>query len=254
MPTPNNRVAVATLGVLVTGILSIPPAVATPGPDNLVLGGQAVTPTRVADAPMPGWQEVRLPSGEIFYTDPEQRYVIVGTLYENTESRLVNLTELGGREARLETLAALPDEAFVTYSATGDEIGTITVFTDPSCPYCEMLHGDIEALNAAGVSVRYLPFSRMGLNHPVAQQLSEIWCSEGPQDELTAAFNPGRPVHGDEEAWDRCGEFVEQSYVLGQVFGIQGTPAIVLPSGEVGEGYLPAVQLVQAVSLGRERE
>jgi thiol:disulfide interchange protein DsbC len=35
--------------------------------------------------------------------------------------------------------------------------------------------------------------------------------------------------------------------MLGQQFGVQGTPSIVLPDGEMGEGYVPARQLIQAV-------
>lgn len=44
-----------------------------------------------------------------------------------------------------------------------------------------------------------------------------------------------------------CQSAVDDGYRLGQRFGVQGTPTIVLPSGEMGEGYVPAQQLIQAI-------
>lgn len=249
MPKIVKHGPTSILGTLVASAMLPSLAIASDSLDTLVLGGQLVTPSHIAGAPIDGWQEVMLPSGEIFYTDPEQRYVIVGTLYENAEDRLINVTEVVRRKVRLEALAAAKDSV-VTYQAS-DEIAEITVFTDPSCPYCEMLHGDIDAINAAGITVNYLPFPRMGLNHPVAHLLAEIWCSEDPQAALNTAFNPGLAVQNDAQAWEQCSAAVEQGYVLGHEMGVQGTPAMVLPNGEVGEGYLPTDQLVQAVSLSQ---
>ncbi|PCF94085.1 thioredoxin fold domain-containing protein [Vreelandella nigrificans] len=214
--------------------------------EEIMIGGQAVTPKRIGEAPMEGWDEVVLPSGEIFYTDSERRYLILGTLYENADDRLVNVTEILRRQERIEALTDLRD-SFITFQASNEEIGEITVFTDTSCSYCGMLHGDIDAINAAGITVNYLPFPRMGLNNPVAQQLSEIWCSETPHKELSTAFNPGLAVENDGQAWDRCGETVASAYSLGHSFGVEGTPAIVLPNGEMGEGYMPVEHLVHAV-------
>ncbi|WP_280951032.1 thioredoxin fold domain-containing protein [Salinicola sp. RZ23] len=46
----------------------------------------------------------------------------------------------------------------------------------------------------------------------------------------------------------RCQTAVDDGLQLGQRFGVKGTPTIVLPDGEMGEGYVPADQLIQAVS------
>ncbi|MCC5902712.1 MAG: thioredoxin fold domain-containing protein [Halomonas sp.] len=253
----NHFAALAGLGIMMAGVLPSIAASASVNEerpvevlpdirDEMVLGGQVVKLKHVIDAPIEGWKEVMLATGEVFYTDPEQRYVIVGTLYENTEDHLFNVTELLRQQERLNALSGSGvRDSFVTFRAP-DEIGEITVFTDISCSYCRMFHGDIDAINAAGITVNYLPFPRMGLSSPVAQQLSEIWCSDSSQEKLSKAFDPGMSVENDERAWEQCGGTVANGYALGHSFGIEGTPATVLPNGEMGEGYMPVEHLVHA--------
>ncbi|WP_275287145.1 thioredoxin fold domain-containing protein [Halomonas elongata] len=70
------------------------------------------------------------------------------------------MSEQQRREQRLAKLAELGDNAYVTYPADGDVKGQMTVFTDISCPYCQRLHQDIPQLNAASITVHYLPYPR----------------------------------------------------------------------------------------------
>ena len=44
-----------------------------------------------------------------------------------------------------------------------------------------------------------------------------------------------------------CKNKVAQQYELGQSFGINGTPALVLPDGRLIPGYQPAAALVEAL-------
>lgn len=212
---------------------------------QLSLGGTAVTPSAINETAVPGWYEVRLTTGETFYSDAEARFVLVGKLLENRSDRLVDLTELSQRTANLEALDQLPDMAFVTYPASGDEIGTITVFTDTTCPYCQRLHQDIGALNDAGITVLYLPFPRTGMTSSAALQLADIWCSDNPRQALTAAFH--QYTTNTSTGAEACRDEVASGYTLGLKLGIRGTPAIMLPSGELGAGYMPVDQIVQAV-------
>ncbi|CBV43948.1 DsbC family protein [Halomonas elongata] len=214
--------------------------------EELTLGGQAVTPSSVEPAPMNGWYEVRLRTGETLYTDANARYVLAGQLFENRNDQVVNLTAQQRREQRLAQLDELDDSAYITYSAEGEEKSAITVFTDITCPYCQQLHQDISELNAAGITVRYLPFPRRGVSSPSGQRMASIWCSKYPRHALNQAFNGQTAPVGDEAKV--CQPTLEQVYSLAQQFGVRGTPATVLPNGELGEGYRPVDQLVQAVS------
>ncbi|NRB57725.1 MAG: DsbC family protein [Salinicola sp.] len=212
---------------------------------NLTINGQSVTAESIRQVDLKGpVYEVRLRNGDTFYSDADGRHMVVGSLYDNGPDGLVNVTEQHDRQDRLDQLDAIPDGGTVDYPAQGKEIGRITVFTDTTCPYCQRLHQDIEQLTAAGIAVRYVPFPRAGAHSQAANQLAQVLCSESPTDAMTRAF------HGEALASrpsKSCQPAVDEGFALGQQFGVQGTPSIVLPNGEMGEGYVPARQLIATV-------
>lgn len=218
----------------------------TPGILNqLTINGHTVNPQSVRRVEFSGpLYEVRLRNGDILYSDASGERLLVGQMYVNAPSGLVNMTEQNAQKERLEQLNAMARASTVNYSGQGHEIGQITVFTDTTCPYCKMLHQDINTLIGAGISVRYISFPRAGVNSPAARQLAQVLCSQTPQDALTQAFS-GQQLEA--EVSQDCHDAVRRGFQLGQQLGIQGTPTIVLPSGEMGEGYMPANQLIQAV-------
>lgn len=233
--------ALAT-GIPVPDVPDTKPPVAL---EELAINGQAVTPESIRRVDLEGpVYEVRLRNGDTFYSDAQGRHMVVGSLYDNAPDGLVNITERYDRQARLDQLHDVPDEETVVYPAQGDEIGEITVFTDTTCPYCQRLHQEIEKLTSAGVTVRYVPFPRAGTGSPAANQLAQVFCSQVPQDAMTTAFT-GRSLSV--TPMESCQGAVEDGFKLGQHFGIQGTPTIVMPNGEMGEGYVPAKQLIQTI-------
>lgn len=241
----NKSLPLALLGLTLTIPLATLQAAEIPeAVQSLELGGQPANPTAIEPAPMDGWYEVRLRTGETLYTDDEANYLLVGDLFENGDDQVKNLSSQRRRAQRQASLAELDEDVYVTYPADGEEKGEITVFTDISCAYCQQLHQDMSRLNAAGITVHYLPFPRQGLSTPVAQRMASIWCSKTPRQALNEAFNGQTAPVGDEA--QVCRSQLEQGYSLAQQFGVRGTPATVLPNGELGEGYRPVDQLVQA--------
>ncbi|MCS2611035.1 DsbC family protein [Halomonas dongshanensis] len=212
---------------------------------DLTLNGQPVTTDAIRRVNLEGpIYEVRLRNGDTFYSDAQGRYMVVGSLYDNGPDGLINVTEQHNRQDRLDQLSAIPDGGTVDYPAQGEEIGRITVFTDTTCPYCQRLHQEIEQLNEAGIAVRYVPFPRAGTHSLAANHLAQVLCSQSPTEAMTRAFQGEAleltPV-------ESCQSAVAEGFALGQRFGVQGTPSIVLPDGEMGEGYVPAQQLIQAI-------
>ncbi|WP_435633435.1 DsbC family protein [Carnimonas bestiolae] len=211
---------------------------------GLKINGQDVQVTSVRPTKLSGpLYEVRLASGEIIYSDTHGRQMVLGTYYDNAPEGLKNLTEESGRQARLEQLSKVSDRDRIVYPAQGQQKATITVFTDPTCPYCQALHGEINKLTSGGITVNYIPFPRSGPDSPAGRQLAQILCSDDPAEAITTAFNNGALKDGPSES---CAAAVRKGHELGSQFGVQGTPSIVLPSGEMGQGYMPADQLVQA--------
>lgn len=216
------------------------------GLEDLTINGQAVTPESVRRTDLEGpIYEVRLRNGDTFYSDAQGRHMVVGTLYDNSPEGLVNVTEQNDRQERLEQLKTIPEGGTVDYPVQGEEIGEIAVFTDTTCPYCQKLHQEIDQLTAAGIAVRYIPYPRAGGHSPAARQLAQVLCSDSAQDAMTIAFIGGAL---DATPSQSCQDAVGDGYRLGQRFGVQGTPTIVLPNGEMGEGYVPAQQLIQALT------
>lgn len=246
----NKPLSLALLGLSLVMPLATTQAAEIPeAVESLKLGGQPANPTAIEPAPMDGWYEVRLRTGETLYTDAEARYLLVGELFDNGKDQVTNLSKQQRREQRLESLDELDENVSLTYPADGEVKGEMTVFTDISCPYCQRLHQDIPRLNAAGITVHYLPFPRQGLSSAVAQRMASIWCSKEPRQALDQAFDGQSASVGDEA--QVCQARLEQSVSLAQQFGVRGTPATVLPNGELGEGYRPVDQLVQAVGRAK---
>jgi len=113
-------------------------------------------------------------------------------------------------------------------------IWELTVFTDIDCPYCRKLHSQIAAYNRLGIRVRYLLYPRTGPNTESWTKAEQVWCSGDRNTALT------RAKLGEALNTKPCADNpVARSYALGQEFALEGTPAIITPSGELLPGYVP---------------
>jgi thiol:disulfide interchange protein DsbC len=181
-------------------------------------------------SPVPGiWELTR--GGEIVYVTADGQYAFSGDLFELKSN--ANLTEAHRREARQRLLGQVPESEMLIFGSK-DPKYTVTVFTDVDCPYCRKLHSEIGEYNRLGISVRYLLYPRSGPNTPSWTRAEQVWCSTNRNDALTRA-KLGQPLQDKPCATNP----VAATWALGREFNIDGTPAIVLASGEVLPGYLP---------------
>ncbi|MEE3214239.1 MAG: disulfide isomerase DsbC N-terminal domain-containing protein, partial [Pseudomonadota bacterium] len=112
-----NRPTFATLltsvlpATLLATSLAAGSAVAAPPAalNELSVNGQKMPVSQVLDTPMSGIYEVRLETGETFYTNASGSHFLVGDLYENAEDGLVNLSEQSRNASRAERLAAVAE-------------------------------------------------------------------------------------------------------------------------------------------------
>lgn len=212
--------------------------------DTLTIEGRSLPIEEVTRAPLEGLFEVRLDSGERFYTDAEGRYLLVGDLFENADEGLVNLTEQGRNAERASRLAEVDDEARVIFRGVETPRARLTVFTDTTCPYCTKLHEEVPRLNEMGIEVDYLAFPRGGMNSLGAREMQQVWCADNRSEAMSAAKR-GETLDSDAS----CDNPVEEQYHLGMELGVQGTPAIVLPDGRMVAGYVPAERLAAMLGL-----
>jgi len=188
-----------------------------------------------------------LTNGETFYANADGSYFLVGDLYANQQDGLVNLTEQEGNQQRAEVIAAIPEEERIIFRGVGEPKATIVVFTDTSCPYCTRLHETVPELNEAGVAVHYLAFPRSGMNGEAARVMQQAWCADNPQQALTDA-KQGKALSGSAS----CDNPVASQYQTGIALGVQGTPAIILPDGELVPGFVPPERLLAMLGLDAE--
>ncbi|WP_027967578.1 DsbC family protein [Halomonas halocynthiae] len=212
--------------------------------DSLTIGGQSLPVEDVHKAPIEGLFEVRLESGETFYTTDEGRYLLVGDLFENTDEGMINLTEQKRNDARAQRLADVGDDQRVIFRGIDEPKAKVTIFTDTTCPYCTKLHEEVPQLNEMGIQVDYLAFPRGGMQSQGAREMQQIWCADNTSEAMSV-IQRGDTLDGDAS----CDNPVEEQYHLGIELGVSGTPAIVLPNGQMVPGYIPAERLAGMLQL-----
>lgn len=175
----------------------------------------------------------------VVYISGDGRYILKGDLLDMQER--MNLTENERSEARKMIFAGLKKDEFIEFSPENPK-RIIYVFTDIDCGYCRKLHRDVPELNKGGISVRYLAFPRGGMGSNAASQMQAVWCSEDRKQALTDAKN-GKKIKS-----RQCPNPIEREYLMGQQFGIRGTPAIYTEDGEELSGYVPPAELMKFVN------
>lgn len=181
---------------------------------------------------------IQLKNGPSLHATADGGYFLVGDLYRIEESGPVNESE----EAKIQQVENLPIDKMVVFSAQ-EEKAHISVFTDITCGYCRMLHSEINELNDLGITVRYLAFPRAGIDSEPYNQMVSIWCADDPQKWMTNA-KLGKKVPEND-----CQNPVADQYLLGKSVGVRGTPTLVLSSGKLIPGYVPAAKLAQELGL-----
>lgn len=212
-----------------------------------------------ASAPIKVLGEVGEPGFEDFYfvslggqqiiVSSSGEYAITGDLI-NLDSR-TNLTEEFSRRGLAEKakveLAKLSDDDLVIFKGEGEPKGELFVLTDPTCFYCRKLHGDIDTLLSAGITVKYVPFPR-GVAEDGQQpyeQLKQVMCAENKvdaMDKMKTETDSGMFVQASYAK--ECVDKVLKGKALGTDLDISGTPFLYLSTGRVVGGYVPPEQLL----------
>ncbi|MFC3606674.1 disulfide isomerase DsbC N-terminal domain-containing protein [Stutzerimonas tarimensis] len=192
----------------------------------------------IAESAMPGLYQVQLQGGRQLYASEDGQFLMQGYLFQIRDGQAVNLTEQAESRSIAQQMAAIPTEQMVIFQAKEPKTH-ITVFTDADCGYCQKLHSEVPELNRRGVEVRYVAFPRQGTGSPGHKTLVDVWCAKDPLDAMNKAkARQSLPSVS-------CDNPVDEQYRLGQLIGVQGTPAIVLENGQMIPGYQPAPQLAK---------
>lgn len=166
--------------------------------------------------------------GEVFYTDTQANFVILGQIVDAKTRE--NVTE-----ARLRKLTAIPfnslplDQAIKTVIGNGSR--RMAVFSDPFCGYCKRFEPDVLALKDVTIYTFLLPIIR-----PESGTMSKkVWCSP----DKVKAWQDLMLRNTEPTSDDKCANPIEQVLALGQMLRVTGTPTTFFEDGERISGALP---------------
>lgn len=191
--------------------------------------------TSIKATPISGLYEF-IADGRVLYISVDGRYIVSGNVIDMENKQ--NLTEMTQQKVTKKIIDAYDEKRMIIFSPKGDTKHTITVFTDVDCPYCSMLHKEVPRLNEEGIAVRYLMYPRAGAGSATFKKSVSAWCNDDQKTAITIAKEGG--VVEDKT----CENPVQEQFDLGQSIGVTGTPTLVLESGKILPGFVPAAQLI----------
>lgn len=190
--------------------------------------------------------------GPLFaYVTADGKYLIEGDLFDLAKGQSV--TEQKRKSLRVAKLKELGEENMIVFApeAGADPAHVVTVFTDVDCGYCRKLHREIADYNQRGIEIRYAFYPRSGPDTDSFRKAEAVWCSADRKGALTTA-KAGAPLPADTPT--DCENPITREYQLGGELGLRGTPMLVLPDGEVVNGYMPPEALAQHLAKGAAKE
>lgn len=199
----------------------------------------------IQPAAAPGLYELRH-EGFYAYITEDGRYLIQGDLVDlDTGTNLSENQRKGDRVARLN---ALGEDKMIVFSPK-DPKYAVTVFTDVDCGYCRKLHREIDTYLDKGIEIRYVFYPRSGPGSDSFRKAEVVWCAADRKQAMTEAKTSGKA-----DGPSNCANPVQEEWQLGNALGLRGTPMIVLPDGEVINGYVPADKLAEHLATVAENK
>jgi len=177
------------------------------------------------------------------YVSEDGNFFIYGDMYKIGSNNITNLTKEEIKGRRSDILDSIPAEELIIFKSN-NELVSITVFTDVDCGYCRKLHSQIDEYNQAGITIKYAAFPRSGIGTQTFTKMVGAWCSEDPKQAMTDLKNDKKMN------LDFCEEQpIARHYIIGQKLGINGTPAIITPDGDLIPGYVSPEELLSQIKI-----
>lgn len=179
-------------------------------------------------------------SNEIVYADENFEYIIYeGNIIDTKTDR--NLTAERKRKLATIPFNELPLElAFKKVKGKGER--KIAVFSDPDCPFCKRIEGDLAKLDNVTIYMFLFPID--GLHPKASEKAKRIWCSPDKakawDDYLQKGIAP--------TAAPTCDNPVDKLVEFGSRHGINATPTMVFANGERVPGAISAAQIEKLLS------
>jgi thiol:disulfide interchange protein DsbC len=199
----------------------------------------------IKKSPLTGICEVALDNGgqpNIFYIDIAKTHLFFGNLVEM--KTMANLTAQSAMEIqnkkRIDTSKIPLTSALVLGDLKAEK--KVIIFTDPDCPYCSNLHKIIKQISDKRKDITfYIKMYPLPFHKDAYWKSKSIVCNNSLQL-LQDCFDKKEIAKTDCKT-----DEVDDTIKLAKSFGIDGTPAIILPDGRLRMGALPEEELIKLI-------
>ncbi|MBY0379764.1 MAG: DsbC family protein [Burkholderiales bacterium] len=199
-----------------------------------------VNVTAINDTPIPNIYQV-ISDKKIFYVDSSGKYLFIGNLIDL--STKANLTQLAVQSISVVDWNQLPLKIAIRH-VNGDGKRKIAVFTDPDCPFCKQL--DQETVpKLKNVTIYYYLYP-LAIHARAESDAKKILCSETLETTFLSWMkdNKALPL----KTVCNNANNLKQMITIGKLVGVEATPTIVLPDGNIITGLVPADYLNQLIT------
>ena len=208
-----------------------------------ILGRVVDNVVAVAPGPFPGVWEVDVArDGKTYplYLDYSRKYLLSGQFIRLAD--MANLTSLRYQDLNRVDVASIPVQDAIRIGNKAAK-KTVIVLSDPTCPYCVKLHGEIKKAAAKDPDVAFLvmPYPRNPKDMATYQKCQAVVCSKS--EKLLDDAYAGKALP---EATCKT-DAVDKTIRLTERLKIEGTPTIILPDGRMVSGYREAEALLALI-------
>jgi len=208
-----------------------------------VLGKVVDNVVGVVQGPFPGLWEVDVArDGKIYplYLDYSLKYLFNGQFIRLSD--LANITGQRHTDLNRVDVASVPVKDAIRIGSPAAK-KTVIVLSDPTCPYCVKLHGELKKAAAKDADVAFLvmPYPRNGKDKATYAKCLAVVCSKSEKlldDAFTGKELPAAACKSDA---------VDETIRLANRLQVQGTPSMILPDGRLISGYMEAEALLSLI-------
>ncbi len=210
----------------------------------------AIQIDKIEKSEIKGFYFVDLKDGSSVLISDDGRYVFSGEVIDI--SNRINLSEERKAKINKTILEGISEDDLISFKAE-NESDVIYVFTDPSCPYCRLMHKEIPALNAMGITVKYVLYPRGGNRGPGFESIQAVLHSDDKAaaiHEFKTNENSTKYDFSDKTLAEKEAVLadIKRYYDMGNRLGVRGTPATFLADGFPVSGYKKAPELQEIIN------
>lgn len=168
---------------------------------------------------------------QVVYVDEAAQHLFFGSMIRLKDQK--NLTkDLVVNQNALDFNNLPLQDAIKTVRGTGQH--KLAVFSDPNCPYCKTLEGNLSQLKDVTIYTFMFPIKAQSI-----EPSKKVWCSFNKEYAWKSLIVEGQQPNVKAD----CANPIERNLQLGRSLGVEGTPAIIFSNGMKVTGAYPAAEI-----------